>query len=542
MNMIEEITKRHWDVIVVGTGMGGATIGYVLAKAGMSVLFCEKGKSTRPDDSLTGCYAEQYLGTSAFSSLSERAIFKNAGREWTEIEDRTTSRVKTYIPFIGAGTGGSTALYGMALERFFPEDFTPGVCYPQAEESSLPNFWPITYQDLLPYYEAAERLYRVRGSPDALRGADFFPPYLDPPPLSAHAKVLSDYLHEQGYHPYRLPMACEFLAGCNCCQGYLCSRECKNDSRRICLEPALSESDARLLNECEVIRLEATRHEVTGVVCTLYGHSVTLHGNIVILAAGALFTPKILLQSVSEAWPSGLANRSGQVGKNLMRHFVDLYALRPKPHLAGNVAWKELAFSDYYFAGGRKLGSVQGFGVLPPAAQLVETLEQELRQFPFLSVKHFFKAVKPLLSRYLEYRLNGSLILATVTEDLPYTDNRLDILPGGRIQLYYNIRPQERDRIEQMRVRMRKLLKPFRPMLIKQAEKNERLAHACGTCRFGVNSADSVLNETNRAHDLSNLYVVDASFFPSSAGINPGLTVAANALRVAKWITTARQV
>jgi choline dehydrogenase-like flavoprotein len=83
---------------------------------------------------------------------------------------------------------------------------------------------------------------------------------------------------------------------------------------------------------------------------------------------------------------------------------------------------------------------------------------------------------------------------------------------------------------------MNRLLKPFRPMLIKQAENNERLAHACGTCRFGVNSADSVLDEDNRAHGLDNLYVVDASFFPSSAGINPSLTIAANALRVANSI------
>lgn len=539
--MIEEITKRHWDVIVVGTGMGGATIGYALAKTGMSILFCEKGKSARSSDSLMGRYAEQCLGDSTRSASSQGAVFKDAGREWAEVEDRTTSNVKTYVPFIGAGTGGSTALYGMALERFFPEDFTPRVRHPDAEDSTLPDLWPITYHNLLPYYEEAERLYRVRGGPDALRGADFHPSYLHPPPLSANAQGLSDYLCEQGCHPYRLPMACEFLPDCNCCQGYLCPRECKNDSRRICLEPALSKFGAKLLDECEVVRLEATPHEVTGVVCIHDGKTVTLHGGIIILAAGALFTPKILLQSASEVCPSGLANRSGQVGKNLMRHYVDLYVLKSKANQAEKAAWKELAFNDYYFAGGRKLGSVQGFGALPPVAQLVETLEQELRQSPIPSVDFFFRAVKPLLRRYLEYRLNGSLILATVMEDLPYADNRLEVGAGGRMQLYYSIRPREQERVEQMRALMRRLLKRFRPMVIRQAEKNERLAHACGTCRFGVSSADSVLNEDNRAHDLGNLYVVDASFFPSSAGINPSLTIAANALRVAKRIAGAKQ-
>jgi choline dehydrogenase-like flavoprotein len=290
------------------------------------------------------------------------------------------------------------------------------------------------------------------------------------------------------------------------------------------------------MDECEVIRLEGTRNEVTGVVCTHGEQTVRLSGSIVILAAGALFTPKILLQSASEAWPNGLANRSGQVGKNLMRHYVDLYVIRPKNGLAGNTAWKELAFNDHYFSGGQKLGSVQGFGALPPVTQLVESLAQEFRQGPFPIVEVLFRPMKPLLRKYLEHRLSGSLILATVVEDLPYSDNRVEVSAGGSMQLYYRIRPGERERVAQMRARMRGLLKPFRPMLIKQAENNERLAHACGTCRFGVNSADSALDEDNRAHGLHNLYVVDASFFPSSAGINPSLTIAANALRVADSI------
>ncbi len=534
--MMEDITQRHWDVIVVGTGMGGATLGYALAKAGNSVLFCEKGKSAHSSASLKGRYAEEFPGASSASNSSRSDIFKGAGREWTNIEDRTKPRVKINTPFIGSGTGGSTALYGMALERFFPEDFTPRACHPSAEDSTLPDAWPITYHDLLPHYEAAERLYRVRGSSDALRGADFCPPYLDPPPISAGALALSNYLREQGCHPYRLPMACEFVPDCNCCQGYLCAKSCKNDSGRICLEPAIKEHGAKLLDECEVVRLEATHHEVTRVVCKHHGQTVTLRGRTVILAAGALSSPKILLQSTSAAWPNGLANRSGQVGRNLMRHYVDLYVLESRANPAEKAAWKELAFNDYYLTNGRKLGSVQGFGALPPAALLVESMAQDLQQGPFPFAEFFFRPVKPLLRRLLEARLSGRLVLATVVEDLPYADNRVEVGAGGRMQLYYRVRPSERERIDQMRARMNRLLKPFRPMLIKQAENNERLAHACGTCRFGVNSADSVLDEDNRAHGLDNLYVVDASFFPSSAGINPSLTIAANALRVANSI------
>lgn len=516
--------------------MGGATLGYALAKAGKSVLFCEKGKSAQASTSLKGRYAEEFLGASSPSSSDRANVFMVTGREWMEIEDTTEPKARTHIPFIGAGTGGSTALYGMALERFFPEDFTPRACHPGAEGSTLPDAWPITYHDLLPYYEAAERLYRVRGGVDPLRGVDFAPPYLTPPSFSEGALGLSNYLREQGCHPYRLPMACEYVPDCNCCQGYLCAKSCKNDAGRICMEPAIKEYRAELLDECEVIRLEASHQTVTGVVCMHKGKTFTLHANTFILAAGALASPRILFQSASPLWPNGLANHSGQLGRNLMRHYVDLYVLSAKANPVARETWKELAFNDFYLTDGQKLGSVQGFGALPPAALLVEGMAHDLRQSSFAFAKLFFRPLKPLLRRFLASRLSGRIILATVVEDLPYADNRVELGTGGRLRLHYRVPPGEQERVKQMRACMLKLLKPFRPMLLKQAENNERLAHACGTCRFGVNSADSVLDMNNRAHGLDNLYVVDASFLPSSAGINPSLTIAANALRVADHI------
>ncbi|MCM2279792.1 MAG: GMC family oxidoreductase [Oligoflexia bacterium] len=219
-----------------------------------------------------------------------------------------------------------------------------------------------------------------------------------------------------------------------------------------------------------------------------------------------------------------------------MRHFVDLYVIRPKTAAVRNTTWKELGFSDYYLSRGGKLGSVQGFGGLPPPAHLVDSLEHDLRLGPLPFAGFFFKPVKPLVRRFLETRLTGSLILASLVEDLPYEDNRVELAADGRLHLRYRIRRTERKRVTQMRRHLRRLLKPYHPLLIKQAENNERLAHACGTCRFGLNAADSVLDGDNRAHDLSNLYVIDASFFPSSGGTNPSLTIAANALRVAEKI------
>lgn len=531
--MMEELTAQHWDVIIVGTGMGGATIGHALAKSGKRVLFCEKGRSSWESTAIKGHYPEASFDRPSAPQPHHRTMLADAGRDWNEMEDKSHARQKSYLPFIGAGTGGSSALYGMALERFFPADFTPRSAHPDATDADLPESWPIAYADLVPFYEAAERLYRVRGEPDALRGEEFRPAYLPPPSLTQSATKLRDYLKDQGCHPYRLPQACEFKPECACCQGYLCPRDCKNDSSRICLEPALKQHGARLLDECEVLRLEAESARVTGVVCRYRGKTLALRGAVVILAAGALYTPGILLASKSAEWPDGLANQSGLVGKNLMRHFVDLYVLRfgLKKGLDGR--WKEIGFNDFY-VGEAKLGSVQSFGALPPASILVASLQHELRQGPIPLVGAFFTLARPMVQAYLQRLLSGGPIMAAIVEDLPYRENRVEVDPAtGRLNLHYTIHAQDRDRIEQMRSRLHRLFKPFRPMLLPQAENNERLAHVCGTCRFGTDPATSVLDPNNRAHGVDNLYVVDASFFPSSGGINPALTVAANALRVA---------
>ena len=535
--MLDELTNQHWDAIIVGTGIGGATLGHALAKAGKRVLFCEKGKFQGATTAFRGHYPEEQFDSPSVPQPIHRPLLADAGRNWEIIEDRSLPKRKNYVPFIGAGTGGSSALYGMALERFFPEDFSPRANHPTATDSSLPEAWPITYQDLAPFYDEAEKLYRVRGGADPLRDKHFSPAYQEPPPLTPGGQDLFGFLKKQGHHPYRLPLACEFKEGCSCCQGYLCPLQCKNESNRICLIPALEEFGAQLLDECQVIRLEATATEVTGVVCRRGDKAFTLKGKIVVLAAGALYTPGILLNSASLLWPQGIANHSGMVGRNLMRHYVDLHLLKPKKREGLDSRFKELAFNDFYFSDKGKLGSVQSFGALPPPTLLAESLGHDLRQGPLPFVGIFYRIFQPIVRKFLATMLSQRLILASMVEDLPYADNRVEVDKStGQLYFYYHIHPGEMSRIMQMRMKMQHLFKPYNPMLIRQAENNERLAHVCGTCRFGTDPASSVLDANNRAHGVDNLYVVDASFFPSSGGINPGLTIAANALRVARNI------
>lgn len=531
---------QTWDAIVVGTGMGGATLGLALARAGQRVLFLEKGAShLDADGALLGSYAETDFPAPAAPQPRHRDSLTRAGRYTEVVEDRSGARTTRFIPFIGAGTGGSSALYGMALERFFPSDFRSGERHPDAPGSTLPARWPIAYEELAPYYAAAERLYRVRGTPDPLR-AD--PPggTPAPPPLTPGAAELVDFFGARGLHPYRLPLACEFVEGCATCQGYLCAKNCKNDASRICLAPAVAEHGARLLDGCEVLRLEASRTTVSAVVCRWRGAERRLRARRVILAAGALETPRILLASASADWPDGLANDSGMVGRNLMRHHIDLYLVTPRVKHFDN-RHKEFAFNDFY-DGEHKLGSVQSFGRLPPAPVLAASLEDDLRQGPLPWVAPLFRLVKPLMKPVFRSLVEGRMILATTLEDLPYADNRIGLPAAGsdaRLLLEYRVRAHDKARIARFRKRMGEVLAPYAFSVVKQAENNQRIAHVCGTCRFGDDPSDSVLDAGNRAHGIDNLYVVDASFFPSSGGTNPSLTIAANALRVAEGLIRA---
>jgi choline dehydrogenase-like flavoprotein len=230
-----------WDVVVVGTGMGGATIGHRLARTGKTVLFCELGDIDQSHTArLRGGYPEVSAGRrGAVLDARDAPALRQAGRYADALLDESDTRVRGFVPFIGAGAGGSSALYGMAMERFLPADFRPGTHRGRAQGAAVVDHWPIGYDELAPYYAAAERLYRVRGEPDPLaaaqRGAAPPPALLAPPPLSPAGAELASFLAGRGLHPYRLPSACEFLPGCESCQGFLCPQPCKNDANRICL-------------------------------------------------------------------------------------------------------------------------------------------------------------------------------------------------------------------------------------------------------------------------------------------------------------------
>jgi len=536
LTTVDVARDTTWDVVVIGTGMGGATAGFALARAGKSVLFLDKGRARSPS-TLQGAYAEQFPDGRALGAIQDRGVLAAAGREWEPIEDVSRTRARSFIPFTGAGIGGSSALYGMALERFFPCDFTPRENFPNARQSALPERWPVAFDELLPFYEEAEALFGVRGTQDPLRSTPATH-LAAPPMLSSAGDELFAALKERGLHPYRIPLACDFVDDCASCQGYLCSRACKNDGGRVCVEPALAMHESALLDRCEVVRISTTKRSVDAVECVRDGERFRVRAGIFVLAAGAIATPALLLRSASSEWPDGLANRSQQVGRNLMRHLIDLYAVRPTVDGFDNRR-KELAFNDFYLHDGVKLGSVQSFGRLPPASVIACDVALDVRRTMGALAAHAFRVVSPLLERSLAPLIERHLMFAGIVEDLPYAYNRITVAQAST-RIHYQLDHDARSRVDVQRSLIVEAFRPRLTRLLKQAANNARIAHACGTCRFGHDPKTSVLDANNRCHDVANLYIVDASFFPSSGGTNPGLTIAANALRVATHIAVNR--
>lgn len=536
-----EAERVEWDVIVVGAGMGGGMLGQRLARAGRRVLFVEKGRSTLPGTPGTIRSAMPEIAEPK-ASRSKKTYYETlarAGRSNDEITDISGRRPRKFVPYIGAGPGGSSALYGMVCERFFVDDFTPRQFFTDPGESTVPESWPISYEQLAPWYSEAERLLGVRGDADPLRpeAADVGLPTA--PPFSADNQPLVNYLAGRGLHPYHLPMACDYTDDCATCQAYLCAKGCKNDGARAGVLPAVTEYGAHLLDECRVLRLESDRTRVQQVICQRRNDMLRLKAKVVVLAAGALATPVLLLNSRSGDWSRGLANGSDMVGRNLMRHVMDWIEIWPQRGSKITAENKEIGLNDFYVIDGQKYGTVQSASSMASLAPIDMMMNQ-----PGL-VSTALRWASPLGRPIYDRVISGGLVLAAVMEDLPYRDNR--VLPSDRpstdgrqrLRLQYHLHENERERRKVFLSALKEVLQPFRTLTLRTGENNGTLGHVCGTARFGTDPATSVLDAQNRAHEVDNLYVVDASFFPSSSGINPSLTVAANALRVAEHISDA---
>ncbi len=511
--MIEDVLNRTWDVIVIGTGIGGGTIGRQLAESGASVLFLEKGP--------TGVRAEQQKLDDEVYDPTARTI---RGFWPKPMKAKVNGRLMDFFGPIGAGVGGSSVFYAASLER--PE---------RHDLDSKSNPWPVNYDSFRPFFDTAEQMYQVAGHPDPLSDEPTAP-LIDPPDQIKGDHQLAQAFRAKGLHPYYGHLGVRFLPGCKNCLGFKCPRACKMDGRSAGVEPALATGNAALLDLCDVRALKGAGDQISHVEAVRNGVTLKLTAKTYILAAGALSSPRLLLASASAEWPAGCANSSGLVGRNLMFHLTEMFALWPGKAFAPSGASKSIALRDLYRVKEQRFGLIQAMGIEASYGEIVHYLNT-------MFDRSILRKLKPLrqftrIPALIATRLFGKAkVFAGILEDLPYADNRvlLDADDLDVLRFEYEMAPELIARHQAFRRAIKVAFRGHRmAFLNKQPELN--FGHPCGTLKFGDDAKTSVLNRDCRAHEVRNLYVVDASFMPSSTGVNPSLTIAANAVRVAQSV------
>lgn len=518
--MTDDIVTRHWDAIVIGTGIGGGTIGRRLAEQGLSVLFVEKGRSGHRTEETVLLAGEIEDPTARLLRGAwpdpVRASINGAEREF-------------YAP-IGAGVGGSSVFYAATLERPEPHDLDDS-----PERPHPTSGWPVGFAEMLPYFDAAQALYAVGGQPDPL--ASHPSPRLRPGPAigEGDAKIMAR-MRAAGLHPYQLHSALRHVEGCRFCLGRKCPLPCKMDGRSAGVEPALATGRAALLDCCEVTELTGEPGRITGVTALRDGETITLSARHVILAAGALSSPRLLLNSRAPHWPNGCGNDRDQVGRHLMFHLNEMFALWPPRGEGFPEAAKSVGFRDLYWADGLRLGMVQSMGLNVGEGEILHYLRTRIARSALRGVPGIRDMAR--LPATIAARILGQAkVFVGLLEDLPYPDNRVlrDADRPDGIRIEYRFAPELLRRRQRFRKLIRTRLKGQR-MLFMTYEPEPNFGHPCGSLRMGRDPADSVTDPAGRVHGMANLWVADASFMPTSMGVNPSLSIAANALRVADHV------
>jgi choline dehydrogenase-like flavoprotein len=509
MENASHAASREWDVVVIGTGVGGSTVGWELASRGLSVLFLEKGARVTSN-----------------ADVSELAMpQERLARGWWPhplSRQRSQGNSERFFAPLGCALGGSSIYYAAALERLAASDFDAL----QTTHEQVPA-WPVTFAEFEPFYAAAESLYGICPTASGANG----------PRLSEWDLALMDTLRRNGLRPERLKVAMRYDEQCEECIGRVCLRGCKADCRTVCVEPALRQARCAVLEHCDVQSLEADATRVRAVRARYRDELIELRARVFVLSAGAYHSPQLLLRSGGAEWPRGLANRSDQVGRNLMFHTADIYAVwAPRRLNRHGRQKKSLSVRDFYLHEGRRLGYVQSMG-LDAGRGAVATYLKDLLRRHGLRNELLLKVLVKLPAHIGAALLGDAGVFAAMSEDDPSPENRvvLDPKEPDGAAFSYAITDDLRRRADELYKLFARHVRPWRLVRL-SPNLTMNYGHPCGTCRFGDNPAASVLDRNCRAHDLENLYVLDASFMPRSGAINPSLTIAANSLRVAPLI------
>ena len=516
-----EALSTDWDVIVVGAGMGGSAVTYALAKQGLKVLVLERGLQTFEESATVQKHIE---------NPEDRL---RIGRWPTRLSGSVDGRDFDFFAPLGAGAGGSTLLYASALDRFRRSDFAPR---PHPAGGTLD--WPLPYEDLAPFYDQAETLLEVTGTPDPLdETASDLPA---PPPLSLRDSDLFARFQGAGLSPYRLHHGYRFAPDCGPCLGRVCLKDCKRHAGNAFLDPALETGRVAILSDTEVTGFEASADRVEAVNVITNNETHRLTAPQVILAAGTYFSPVLLLKSTSEAWPTGLGNRNDQVGRHLMFHTgrsLAVWSTRKNPH---DGPGKTIVFRDFYDTQAGKFGEIQSTGAEAAYGNVVYALRQMLATSRFAKAPLLWHLAR--IPAFAASRLLGhAAIFEVIMEDLPYAENRVALdadAPSG-MRFHYTVSAELQERFDRYSKLVGTRLKGIRHIWLTHGMALN-YGHPMGTCRIGTDPANSVADAKGRVHGLKNLYIADGSFMPTAGGTNPSLTIAAHGLRLGETLTGMR--
>jgi choline dehydrogenase-like flavoprotein len=508
---------QQFDIVIVGSGAGGGTMAHALADTGARILVVERGDVVPSE-------AENWDPIAVWQQLRYRT-----SERWLDGDGRE------FQPYMHYVVGGNTKFWGGVLYRFRREDF-------EAMEhlDGVSPAWPIDYDTLAPYYERAERMYHVHGQ----HGVDPTDPPRGPfphPPVAYQPRMswIAGELRAQGLHPSPLPLGlirpgeaggCQL---CRTCNSFPCRIRMRSDAETCGIVPALAHENVTLWTNTRAERLvtNAAGTRVEAVELVRAGERLRVETPLCIVSCGAVNSAALLLRSASDRHPGGLANSSGLVGRRYMAHLATMmqgvdFFRNPDEFQ------KTLAINDFYLRGPNTpfpLGQIQSQGRTHSA--MAKAIGDTWVHYG-IEMRHI-----PLWA-YEEWVSRATDWLA-MTEDLPEVDSRVILAPDGRIVLDY--RPNNLRAHGMLVDELREILGRlgcWSPKVFAHSVGVRNTTHQCGTVVFGDDPRTSVLDPFCRAHDVENLFVVDASFFPSSAAVNPGLTIAAQAIRVADHIRT----
>ncbi|OFW14130.1 MAG: dehydrogenase [Acidobacteria bacterium RIFCSPLOWO2_12_FULL_67_14] len=495
--------SERFDIVIIGSGAGGGTMAHALADSSARILLLERGEFVPQED----------------ANWDPEAVWRHL--RYRVRERWLDRRGREFQPYTHYCVGGNTKFWGSVLYRLRREDFEAI----EHVDGTSPA-WPIDYETLEPYYERAERLYHVRGE----HGVDPTEPPRGPYPYApvphepAMAAIVQQ-LRELGLRPSPLPLGLlnpgdhNGCILCNTCNSFPCKVRAKSDAETCCVGHAAGRPTVTLWTGAYARRLltDPTGRRVEAVEVERNGSTVRVEAPLVIVSCGAVNSAALLLRSANAKHPGGLANSSGLVGRRYMAHLATMMQGFHPFRRNATVFQKTVALNDFYLRGpgGYPLGQIQSQG--RTHGVMAQTVA------PWIPLW----AYDAWVSRGVDWLV--------MSEDLPKDDNRVTVGADGRIRLHYepnNLRTHRR-LVREMKSILRRL--GFW-VVVAHSHRERNTTHQCGTLCFGVDPRSSVLDPFCRTHDVENLFVVDASFFPSSAAVNPGLTIVAQALRVADHI------